>query len=68
MAGKPAGMLVFDIELLSITPGPKPIPAPADVATPPADATKTTSGLVSKVLKHGTGTDHPSTRIRCRST
>ena len=30
----PQGMLVFDVELLDITPGPKPIPAPEDVAVP----------------------------------
>ena len=35
------------------------LPAPPDVAAPPADATKTASGLASKVLTPGTGTDHP---------
>lgn len=35
------------------------IPAPADVAKPPADAEKDPSGLVSKVLQKGTGTQHP---------
>jgi FKBP-type peptidyl-prolyl cis-trans isomerase len=35
------------------------IPAPADVAAPPADAQVTASGLASKVLTPGTGTDHP---------
>ena len=35
------------------------IPAPADVAAPPADAQTTASGLASKVLTAGTGTDHP---------
>jgi FKBP-type peptidyl-prolyl cis-trans isomerase len=38
---------------------PKAIPAPADVATPPADAKKTASGLATKVLTKGTGKDHP---------
>jgi FKBP-type peptidyl-prolyl cis-trans isomerase len=33
--------------------------APADVAAPPADAKKTSSGLAYKVLKPGTGTTHP---------
>ena len=42
------------------------IPAPADVAAPPADATTTASGLASKVLKPGTGTTHPSARSRVR--
>ena len=35
--GAPSGMLVFDVELISIK---KAIPAPADVAAPPADAKK----------------------------
>ena len=54
--GRPQGMLVFDIELLDILT-PK---TPADVAAPPKDAAKTASGLASKVLKKGTGKDHPS--------
>ncbi len=37
---------------------PAPIPAPPDVAAPPADAVKTASGLASKVLQPGTGTEH----------
>jgi FKBP-type peptidyl-prolyl cis-trans isomerase len=32
----------------------------SDVATPPADATKTASGLSTKVLKPGTGKDRPA--------
>ncbi len=35
------------------------IPAPPDVSGPPADALKTDSGLASKVLKKGTGAEHP---------
>ena len=35
------------------------IPPPADVAAAPADATKTASGLASKVIAPGTGTAHP---------
>jgi peptidylprolyl isomerase len=54
--GAPAGMLVFDIELLGITPGPKP---PANVAAPPADAQKTADGLASVIMQPGTGKDHP---------
>ncbi|AKU89712.1 FKBP-type peptidyl-prolyl cis-trans isomerase [Vulgatibacter incomptus] len=37
---------------------PSDIPAPADVAAPPADAEKTASGLASKVLEKGTGEEH----------
>jgi peptidylprolyl isomerase len=54
--GAPAGMLVFDIELLDITPGPKP---PPDVAAAPADAVKQPDGLASVVTQKGTGTTHP---------
>jgi peptidylprolyl isomerase len=35
------------------------IPAPPDVAAPPADAIRTPTGLASKVLSAGTGTRHP---------
>ena len=62
MPGRPAGMLVFDVELKEITNQPKPPEppaAPADVTAPPEDAEVTKSGLASKVLKPGTGTDHP---------
>src|SRR5436309_8243224 len=38
---------------------PTPIPPPADVAAAPADAQVTSSGLASKVLTPGTGTEHP---------
>ncbi len=60
--GKPAGMLVFDVELLSFERQPEPPPAPetpADVAAPPEDAKKTASGLATRVLKAGTGNAHP---------
>jgi len=40
-------------------PKPDQIPAPADVAAPPAGAEKTASGLASKVIKPGTGKEHP---------
>lgn len=36
------------------------IPPPPDVAAPPADASKTSSGLATRVLKPGTGTTRPS--------
>lgn len=57
--GSPAGQLTFDVELLEIQEGPKPPPAPEDVAAPPASATKTKSGLAYRVLKKGTGKTHP---------
>ena len=59
--GRPAGMLVFDVELLKIQETPK---APADVAAPPEDAEVTESGLASKVLLAGTGTTHPTKKSK----
>ncbi len=50
------GGLVIDTELLEIVKAPE---TPADVAAPPADAKTTESGLAYKVLKAGTGTEHP---------
>jgi peptidylprolyl isomerase len=63
MPGRPAGMLVFDVELLGIqekAEPPPPPPVPEDVAAPPADAEKTASGLASKVLRPGVGSAHPT--------
>jgi FKBP-type peptidyl-prolyl cis-trans isomerase len=42
------------------------IPAPPDVASPPADATTSSTGLASKVLTPGTGTTHPRPASRVR--
>ena len=53
-AGKPAGTLVFDLELLDI-----PSHAPPDVKAPPADAKKTASGLAYKLINDGVGGRHP---------
>jgi peptidylprolyl isomerase len=53
--GRPAGMLVFEIELLGIPSAPPP-----DVAAPPADAKRTASGLAYKSLSPGKGGPHPT--------
>jgi peptidylprolyl isomerase len=53
-AGRPAGMLVFDVHLLGMPNRP-----PADVSAAPADAKTTKSGLAYKVLTPGTGARHP---------
>jgi len=50
----------FDIELLDARRAPS-VPPP-DVAAPPADAIKTASGLMYKVIKPGTGTLRPTAR------
>ncbi len=55
--GAPAGLLVFDVELLAIQKTPT---APPDVKAVPAGAKKTASGLAYKVLTKGTGKDHPA--------
>jgi peptidylprolyl isomerase len=64
--GRPSGMLVFDVELISFAaPPPKPTPsdptkAPDDVKRPPDDAKRTLSGLSYKILKPGAGGRHPT--------
>jgi peptidylprolyl isomerase len=61
-AGRPAGMLVFDVELIATKPSPTT--APPDVAAPPSDAKRTSSGLAYKVITAGTGTEKPTSRSR----
>ena len=63
--GRPAGMLVFDVELVSFKPAPAketssdPTKAPEDVQRAPADAKRTGSGLSYKILKPGAGSRYP---------
>ena len=58
-------LLLVSAPLFAAPPAPPashaaaPIPAPADVAAAPADAQVTASGLASKVLTPGTGSEHP---------
>jgi peptidylprolyl isomerase len=59
-AGRPTGTVVFDIELLDTRRSPNI--APPDVSAPPADATRTESGIAYKVLKPGAGTERPGPR------
>jgi FKBP-type peptidyl-prolyl cis-trans isomerase len=53
-------VLALGVPALMFGQTPKPIPAPADVAKPPANAAKTKSGLASLVVKAGTGRTHPA--------
>jgi peptidylprolyl isomerase len=62
--GAPAGLLVFDVELLDMKKAPPPPPAPDDVAAPPPNAEVTKSGLASKVLRSGSGEEHPKRSSR----
>ncbi|MCP4915591.1 MAG: FKBP-type peptidylprolyl isomerase [Proteobacteria bacterium] len=55
--GKPAGMLVFDVELFSIEAGPQ---VPADVAAAPASADKRGTGAHWKLLTKGDGSANPT--------
>lgn len=55
--GRPSGQLTFDVELLEIKKAPE---TPEDLKEPPADAKKTASGLVYKVLEKGTGDTSPT--------
>jgi peptidylprolyl isomerase len=62
--GAPSGDLVFDVELLDITPAPKPPAVPEDVKGIPAKAKKTASGLAYRVLTPGAGAAHPGPTTR----
>lgn len=60
----PQGTLVFEVELISFVEAP-PLPVvPEDVASVPASAQRTASGLASRVLRPGTGTRHPTAEDR----
>jgi peptidylprolyl isomerase len=62
-AGRPQGMLVFDVELIEIVPSPNT--PPPDVAAVPGDAQRTASGLAYKVLRPGATTGaHPTKTSR----
>jgi peptidylprolyl isomerase len=52
-----AGALVYEVTLLKIASPPS---VPADLGTPPVDATRTASGVASKRLVAGRGTVHPT--------
>ncbi|MGB0417087.1 MAG: FKBP-type peptidyl-prolyl cis-trans isomerase [Coraliomargarita sp.] len=58
--GRPGGMLVFDVELLSFEKAPEPPKTPEDVAGVPEDAETRPSGLASRMLSPGSGKAHPS--------
>jgi peptidylprolyl isomerase len=61
-AGRPAGTVVFDIELIETRTNPTI--APPDVKAPPQDAKRTATGLAYKILRPGTGVRHPSSFSR----
>src|SRR5437879_2330918 len=55
-------VLVFSACTLKEEAPPTTIPAPPDVAAPPADAVRTPSGIASKILQIGFGRSHPNLR------
>ena len=57
-AGRPTGLVVFDIELIETRRSP--VIPPPDVKGPPEDAIRTSTGLAYKVLRPGTGTRRPA--------
>jgi len=61
-AGRPQGMVVFDVELVDVEPSPTT--PPPDVIAPPADATRTSSGLAYRVLRSGQGGRKPGSSDR----
>lgn len=58
--GEPQGAVVFDLALVSIERRPEPPRPPAEVATVPANAKKTESGLAYRLLRRGKGKTKPS--------
>ena len=60
MASLTSTLLLFVALAAMQTSAPKSIPTPPDVAAPPADATKTPSGLATNVISPGKGSDHPT--------
>jgi FKBP-type peptidyl-prolyl cis-trans isomerase len=57
------GMLKLALLFIALIVGTlqaQSVPVPEDVAAPPRDAQKTASGLASKVLTPGKGTEHPT--------
>lgn len=60
MMPKPIALAFVFVAALASAQSTKIIPTPADIAQAPADAEKTVSGLVSKVIEAGTGKTHPA--------
>ena len=58
--GKPRGMLVYELDLVSLKKAAGLPKAPPDVAAVPEDAEKSDSGLAWKVLEEGSGDATPA--------
>jgi FKBP-type peptidyl-prolyl cis-trans isomerase len=55
----PVLVFLFSAAASAQPAAPTTVPAPPDVAAPPADAIKTATGLATKVITPGKGTDRP---------
>ena len=62
VAGMPKGLLVYELELLTIAKGRQPPPTPPDVAAPPATAQKTAKGVFYRFLAKGKGGPRPTAK------
>ncbi|ACY18285.1 FKBP-type peptidyl-prolyl cis-trans isomerase [Haliangium ochraceum] len=54
------GLVVFELELIEVERQTEPPKVPEDVAAPPKNAKKTAKGVWYRVLKQGTGSQHPT--------
>jgi len=61
LPGMPAGVLTYEVEILTIEKGKEPPRVPSDVAAPPAGASKTPKGVFYKVLASGKSGPKPAT-------
>lgn len=68
LPGMPAGILTYEIEMITIAKGNEPPPVPKDVKAPPADAQKTAKGVFYKVLKQGAGGPKPGPTSKVKVT
>lgn len=57
--GMPTGTLTYEVEMITIAKGNEPPKTPADVAAPPANASKTAKGVAYRVLAKGKGGPKP---------
>jgi FKBP-type peptidyl-prolyl cis-trans isomerase len=64
--GQPQGALVIDLELLAVSPGTPPLAPPSDLGAPPANATRTASGLVHALLSAGSSDARPDPQDHVR--
>jgi peptidylprolyl isomerase len=55
-----AAVIALFVAMMPLVALAQALPAPSDVKAPPKDAKKTPSGLAYKVVKAGTGKQHPT--------